>query len=280
MEIAPLKLSQSNFKLGFLFLPKPKRDALSAVYAFCRHVDDLVDDRNQTEKAPVACAQAPLAFWKEEVLRLYEGRPTHPISQNLAPAVRDFSLPQEAFLHILEGVGMDLRVSRYETFEELESYLFRVASAVGFLSIEIFGYRPSSAPRVREYARLLGYAFQMTNILRDVGVDLSSGRVYLPQEDLRRFKCSLNGGTHSRTPEGFAELMRFECERARDFYRRAREQLPLEEKRGMLPGEVMASVYENLLSKIEDSGFDVLHRKITLSGFEKLSCAWRAWRSV
>lgn len=265
----------SNFGLGFLFLSGDKREALSAVYAFCRHVDDVVD-----RPGPKPQAEAELAFWEGEIGRLYEDRPTHPIARRLLPAVRRFRLPREAFLHILEGVGMDLRIVRYETFGDLEPYLFRVAGAVGLLSIEIFGYAPSSASSVREYARRLGCAFQMTNILRDIGTDLEAGRVYIPQEDLRRFGCSLNGKGPAPDSPGFTDMMRFECERAKGFYREAREALPPAERKNMLAAEVMAAIYERLLHKIEASDFDVLERKIALNPLEKLACAFKAWRCV
>ncbi|MBI4056368.1 MAG: presqualene diphosphate synthase HpnD [Elusimicrobia bacterium] len=267
--------SGSNFSLSFFFLPRAKRQALSAVYAFCRHVDDIVDGQeSSSEKFKMKGAREALQFWKTEIEQLYAGKPTHPIAQSLMPAVEKFKLPKESFLHIVEGVEMDLTVSRYKTFQDLEQYIFRVASSVGFLCIGIFGYQHPSA---REYALNLGYAFQLTNIMRDVGSDLDRDRIYLPLEDLDRFGYSEKELRDRRYTPWFVELMKFEYHRTKSYYQKARGFLSPVDRRNMRPAEVMAVIYEALLEKIKRGGFDVFQEKISLNGWEKASQVLRVF---
>ncbi len=218
--------SRSNFFYAFLCLPRPQREAIYAVYAFCRIVDDAVDlgrDREEQQRA--------LRQWREEIARVYGGTPEHPAAQRLQDAVRIFPIPREALLEVIAGVEMDLERATYETFEDLYPYCYRVASAVGLCCIEIFGYED---PRAREYAVNLGIALQLTNILRDVHADALAGRVYVPQEDLRRFRVSVEDLAAGRYSPDFVELMAFEAAVAHRYYERAWAALP--------PGDAAPSV--------------------------------------
>ncbi len=210
--------SRSNFFYAFLCLPRGQRDALYAVYAFCRIVDDAVDvgqDRDEQRRE--------LARWREEIGRVYGGTPAHPAGERLQEAIRAFPIPRSVLDEIITGVEMDLDHPRYETFEDLYLYCYRVASAVGLACIEIFGYRD---PRARDYAVHLGIALQLTNIMRDVQADARAGRVYLPQEDLRRFGVTAEDLAAGRYTPGFVELMAWEAARAREYYERAWAALP------------------------------------------------------
>jgi len=260
--------SSSNFYYPFLLLAPDRRDALFAVYAFCRFVDDVADDEGRREPA------ALLARWRAELAEVYGGKPAHPIGVALADAVRRFSLPQGVFLELINGVEMDLTRQRYESIDELYGYCYRVASTVGLLCIGIFGYQRPSA---RDYAVNLGIAFQLTNILRDVREDAQRGRIYLPLEDLRRFDCTeadLLGGHYSPRVEA---LMAFECGRARTYYQLARNALAPEDRGSLAAAEAMRSIYERLLDRIEARHFDVFGPKVTLPRYEKLTLALAAW---
>ena len=223
--------SRSNFFYAFLCLPRPQREAIYACYAFCRIVDDAVDlgqDR--------AAQRAELQRWRDEIARVYEGQPEHPAGQRLQVAIRQFPIPRVALEEIIAGVEMDMSHPTYETFEALYPYCYRVASAVGLCCIEIFGY---TDPRARQYAIDLGTALQLTNIIRDVGADARGGRVYLPQEDLRKFGVTVEDLQAGRYTEQFVQLMRHQAERARQFYRAARENFPSVDARSLVPAEIM-----------------------------------------
>lgn len=257
----------SNFRPAFFFLSRKQKKALSAVYAYCRRVDDIVDIPGNNDPAD------SINFWREEIGRLYQGKPACAISKNLLPAVSEYGLQKQDFLLILDGVEKDITVSRYETFADLEHYLYRVACAVGLLCVKIFGYDHSSA---KDYAKWLGYAVQMTNILRDVSPDAARGRIYLPMEDLQRFNCSVNDIKNRVYSRPFVELMRFEAGRAHGFYEKARQVLQPDYKRKMLPALVMSEIYRGLLSKMERLNFDVLNAKISLGLPEKLGSVIKA----
>ncbi len=260
--------SSSNFYYAFRLLTPERRAALYAVYAFCRFVDDIADDEGRRDPA------ALLARWRDELSQVYAGTPTHPIGCALADAVSRFHLPQAHLLDLIAGVEMDLRQRRYASFDELYTYCYRVASTVGLLCIEIFGYQQPSA---RAYAVDLGIAFQLTNILRDVLEDARRGRIYLPLEDLRRFDCTeadLLGGRYSPR---VGALMAFECGRARAYYLRARGALAAEDRGSLAAAEAMRSIYERLLDRIEARHFDVFGPKVTLPRYEKLTLALAAW---
>jgi len=260
--------SGSSFGVAFRLLPPERRAALNAVYAFCRFVDDVADDAAARDPA------ALLARWREELDAVYAGAPGHPIGVALADAVRRFSLDRRHFDDLITGVETDLVRRRYETFEELADYCYRVASTVGLLCVEIFGY---GQPSARDYARDLGIAFQLTNILRDVREDAERGRIYLPLEDLRRFDVSEEELLAGRWSHRLGALLAFECGRARAHYLRARGVLAPEDRAALAPAEAMRRIYARLLDHIEERQFDVFGPRITLASHEKIALALRAW---
>lgn len=260
--------SSSNFYYAFLLLPPERREALFALYAFCRFVDDIADDEGRGDAATL------LGRWRDELERVYTGQPTHAIGRALADTVQRFPLEKQHFADLIRGVEMDLNRKRYATFDELYEYCYLVASTVGLLCTPIFGARHASA---RAYAIDLGIAFQLTNILRDVDEDARRGRIYLPLEDLRRFDCSeedLLSGHY--TPRAGA-LMAFESGRARAYYLRARSALVPEDSAAMAPAEAMRMIYERLLGRIEARHFDVFGQRVTLPLYEKVTLALTAW---
>jgi 15-cis-phytoene synthase len=260
--------ASSNFYYAFMLLPLERRRALYAVYAFCRFVDDIADDDSISDPA------AMLTRWRDELGNVFAGTPTRPVSRALAENTARFNIPRRYFEEVIDGVEMDLSQRRYETFDELSLYCRRVASAVGLICIEIFGY---SNPASRLYAEKLGLAFQLTNIIRDVREDAGRGRIYLPLEDLRRF-----GVTESELLDGvyndrFRALMAFESERARGFYREAADALPSEDRPSMLSAEAMRLIYSALLEQIVRSEYRVFDRRHRLSTPRKLYLVGRAW---
>jgi len=262
--------SRSNFFYAFVFLPRAQREAIFAVYAFCRIVDDIVDERC----GDPAAQRRQLEEWRQEIARVFEGRPVHPAAQRLQEALRRFPIPRAALLDIIDGVEMDLEQSSYETFEALHPYCYRVASAVGLCTIEIFGYRD---PAARDYAVDLGIALQLTNILRDVEPDARMGRVYLPQVDLRRFGVTgadLAGGRY--TP-AFVELMRFEAARAREYYARAWRALPAGDRRRLFAAEIMGRTYFALLEAMEARHFQVFGERVSLPAPRRIRIALQHW---
>lgn len=260
--------SSSNFAYAFLLLSPERRMALEAVYAFCRFIDDVADDEGKKDPA------ALLARWREELHAVYDGTPTHQIGVALADAVRRFPLSRQHFLDLIDGVEMDLSRRRYETFAELRQYCYRVASTVGLLCIEIFGYHQPSA---REYAVDLGIAFQLTNILRDVMEDAQRGRIYLPLEDLRSFEIDEAALLAGKYSPRLGALMAFECGRARAFYLRAQGALAPEDRGSLGAAEAMRSIYARLLDRIEARHFDVFGPRVTLPAYEKIGLALAAW---
>jgi 15-cis-phytoene synthase len=264
--------SASNLAQAFVLLPRPKRDAMCALYAFCREVDDVADD----ETVPVEGRRTRLAAWREDVRRACGSeQPRFPVNCELQPVIRQFGLPFAHFDALLQGVEMDLDIKRYRTHEELELYCYRVASVVGLLSIEIFGYKD---PGCREYAVRLGKALQLTNILRDVRSDAERGRIYLPLEELSRFKVSEEDILGSKYSGQFQALASSVGHRARDFYRSAREALPAADRPSMVAAELMGSVYWHLLLKLERKRFDVFGpRPVRLNKAEKLMLILGSW---
>jgi phytoene synthase len=265
------KASRSNFGLAFLFLPRPKREALYAIYAFCRLTDDLVDEAGD---APPAEALARLQTWRDELDACLRGVGAHPVTCRLAEVARAYAIPHRYFFDLLDGVEMDLARRRYASFAELETYCYRVAGVVGLMCIEVFGY---TQPETRTYAERLGTAFQLTNILRDVGSDAARGRLYLPLEDLARFGCAEADVLEGRRTPAVGDLLAFQAARARDFYASARAALPAVDRRPMLPAEIMAAIYRRLLRRIEEGGFDVFSRTIRLADRERVLLALATW---
>ncbi|MGH7276290.1 MAG: presqualene diphosphate synthase HpnD [Candidatus Rokuibacteriota bacterium] len=267
--------SRSNFYYAFLTLPRPRREALYAVYAFCRTVDDVAD-LGGARGADPAAQRRELARWREDVARCYAAGPPpeHPLALKLQAAVRAFPIPRGALLAIVDGVEMDLDRVVFETAEDLYPYCYRVAAAVGLCCIEIFGY---TDPRAREYAVHLGTALQLTNIIRDVGADARDGRVYVPQEDLRGFGVTVDDLREGRYAEPFARLMAHQAERARRFYRLARDSFPVADARALVPAEIMGRIYLALLEAIEARRFRVFEERIAVPATTKLAIALRSW---
>lgn len=266
---ALVRRAQTNFYYAFLFLPRPKREAIYAAYAFSRHTDDLVDDACSPE-----AAKRDLAAWRAELHACYNGSPAHPIARNLQQTLQRFSIPREHFFHLIDGVEMDLVKRRYATFEDLYAYCYRVASVIGLICIEIFGYKN---PATRDYAVNLGVALQLTNILRDIKTDALQGRIYLPEEDLRRFgytEADLFTGAY--TP-AFTDLMAFQCERAWGYYAEARRLLPEEDRQALFSAEIMGRIYSRLLQRIEAVEYNVFEHPIRLGNLRKLGIALNVW---
>jgi 15-cis-phytoene synthase len=261
--------SRSNFFYAFLCLPRPQREAIYAVYAFCRIVDDAVDVGHDR-----AAQRKELERWRGEIALVFEGRPQHPAAQRLQEAVRLFRIPREALNEIIAGVEMDLDRSTYETFEELYPYCYRVASAVGLCCIEIFGYTDT---RARAYAVDLGVALQLTNIMRDVEPDARAGRVYLPQEELKRFGVTGDDLSAARYTPAFVRLMEHQAVRARGYYERAWAALPRADARTLFAAEIMGRTYYALLRLMEQRRFRVFGERVSVPTSRKLAIALRSW---
>jgi 15-cis-phytoene synthase len=264
--------SASNLALAFVLLPKAKRDGMSALYAFCREVDDVADN----ESSPVAERREQLAAWRADVRRACGTEtPQFAVNRELQPIIRQYRLPFEHFDALLQGVEMDLDIKRYDGYEQLELYCYRVASVVGLLSIEVFGYQ---APACRDYAIALGKALQLTNILRDVRCDAQRGRIYLPLSELARFEVSPEEILRLEYSPRFAALANSVGKRARHFYQLARESLPVADRRSMVAAELMGSVYWRLLRKLERQRFNVFGPELTrLNKGQKTLLILRSW---
>jgi phytoene synthase len=262
----------TSFYYSFLALPADKRNAIIAVWDFCRAVDDAVDEPGDRE--PVSA----LAQWREEVVRLYERRePVTRQGQRLAPFISRFALPRSGFEDLIDGVEMDLQRSRYDTFEGLRQYCLRVASAVGLICVEIFGYRDL---QTRDYAIDLGIALQLTNIIRDVAPDLERGRLYIPTQDLERFGCTEDDLRSGAMTEHVRQLLAFEVDRARQFYRKADAALPRHDERRLVAARIMGAIYFELLRSIERAGYDVFRTRIRVSRPRQAMIAALTWLKV
>lgn len=263
--------SGSNLTWGFLLLPKARREAMAVLYAFCREVDDVADNGD----VPVEKRREQLAAWRSDVRRAFDGTPQFAVNRELQAIIRQFHLPFGLFDELIQGCEMDLEIKRYEDYEQLELYCYRVASVVGLLSIEIFGYRN---PACRDYAIYLGKALQLTNILRDVRTDAERGRIYLPQSELARFKVSEREILSFEYSERFYELAGSVAARAKEFYRFARKTLPAEDRRAMVAAGLMGTVYWRLLRKLERQQFNIFGPEPTrLSKSQKLLLIFRSW---
>jgi phytoene synthase len=262
--------SGSSFYYSFLFLPAQQRQAITALYAFCREVDDAVDDTRDA-----AVARARLDWWRAETARCFEGVPQHPVGRALQQPIADFNLPQEYFQEIIDGMQMDLDHYRYETFSQLALYCHRAAGVVGLLSAEIFGYRQRATLK---YAEQLGTAFQLTNILRDVREDAVRGRIYLPLDELRECGIDPQELHAGRDSERLRVLLQRQAQRARDYYRRAMELLPAEDRYAQRGGLIMAAIYRTLLEEIEADDYRVMQHRIALTPLRKLWIAWKTAR--
>lgn len=261
--------SGSSFYYSFMFLPPERRQAITALYAFCREVDDVVDECHDMQ-----IAQTKLDWWRNEVRQIHEGSPTHPVGQALKDVSTRFNLPREQLLEIIDGMQMDLQQTRYLDWKALHLYCYRVASVVGLLSAEIFGY---TNRQTLKYAHDLGLAFQLTNIIRDVGEDARRGRIYLPIEELQKFNVPARQILDGKHDDNFRQLMAFQASRARQMYDQAFAQLPAEDRKTQRPGLIMAAIYRTLLDEIEADGFQVLDRRTSLTPLRKIWIAGRTW---
>ncbi len=261
--------SGSSFYYSFLFLPLERRQAIMALYAFCREVDDVVDECND-----IALASTKLAWWRQEVERIGEGNPQHPVGQALKKVAPGINLPKEQLLEIIDGMEMDLQQSRYLDFKGLSLYCYRVASVVGLLAAEIFGYQDR---QTQKYAHDLGMAFQLTNIIRDIGEDARRGRIYIPMDELKQFNVPAADILNGKYSDNFTALMQFQYERAERYYEQAFAQLPAVDRKSQRPGLIMAAIYRTVLDEIRRENFQVLHQRISLPPTRKLWLAVKTW---
>ena len=261
--------SGSSFYYSFLFLPAARRQAIMALYAFCREVDDIVDECND-----IALASTKLAWWRQEVERIANRQAQHPVGLALQQVDSSINLPKEQLLEIIDGMAMDLQQSRYLDFKGLSLYCYRVASVVGLLAAEIFGYQDR---QTQKYAHDLGMAFQLTNIIRDIGEDARRGRIYIPMDELKQFNVPAADILNGKYSENFTALMQFQAERAEKYYAQAFAQLPAVDRRSQRPGLIMAAIYRTLLDEIKHENFQVLHQRISLPPMRKLWLAAKTW---
>lgn len=261
--------SGSSFYYSFLFLPAERRRAITALYAFCREVDDTVD-----ECTDIGIARNKLAWWRREIEAMLDGSPSHPVTQALQPHMQVYSLDGKHLMAIIDGMEMDLDQTRYLDYAGLKRYCWHVAGVVGILSASIFG---ATRPETLQYAEKLGLAFQLTNIIRDVGEDARKGRIYLPVNELQQFNVTAADILNARHSENFEKLMRFQADRAKAAYEEAFALLPREDRRAQRPGLMMAAIYRALLAEIERDGFHVLNQKISLTPIRKLWLAWKTY---
>ncbi len=262
--------SGSSFYVSFRFLPADRRKAITALYAFCREVDDIVDD----DTTDIERARFKLNGWRKEIAEMIAGRPDHPITRALSRHLDTFNLDVNLLLAIIDGMEMDLDKVRYDSFDDLKKYCWHVAGVVGILAARIFGL---NNPQTEEYAEKLGLAFQLTNIIRDVGDDLKIGRIYLPADELNRFNVSENNLKNARYTPEFRNLMNFQAKRALSLYDEAFTLLPEEDRHAQKPGIMMASIYRELLLQIEKKDFPVLTERVSLPKTKKLWLAWKAY---
>ncbi|MFA5488199.1 MAG: presqualene diphosphate synthase HpnD [Candidimonas sp.] len=261
--------SGSSFYYAFLFLPPERRKAITALYAFCREVDDVVD-----ECTDPSVARMKLAWWRAQIGKMVEGRPEHPVTIALAPHLQSFALKTENFHAIIDGMEMDLDQSRYLDWPALRKYCWHAAGVVGELSAGIFGHTQDAT---LVYAEKLGLAFQLTNIIRDIGDDARRGRIYLPIDELQQFDVKASDILNGHYSDRFEALMRFQAERARRHYQEALQALPEADRRAQRPGLMMAAIYHALLEEIEDENWQVLHQRISLTPIRKFWLAWKTW---
>ena len=257
------KESHSSFLTAFIFLKKEKREALTALYAFCREVDDIADECLDHE-----IASRKLNWWREEIERLFKSEPQHPVSKALHPFISHFNLSKNYFIEIIDGMEMDVKFNRYESFEQLQLYCFRVASCVGILSANIFGFKNKNT---LDFAKNLGIALQLTNIIRDLGEDARRGRIYIPLDELKKLDVSEEEIISLKNSKKIKDLVKNQVERAKQFYDLAIKTLPTEDKKSQKIGLVMGNIYYVLLNEIlKDDPEKILNQKTILPGFRKL----------
>ncbi len=262
--------SGSSFYYSFLFLPADQRQAITALYAFCREIDDIVDECSER-----SIALTKLNWWRDEIKRIFHDQAQHPVGIALSQSIKKFNLDEKHFHSIVDGMLMDTEHVRYQNFEELSLYCHRVAGVVGLLTIEIFGYNNKST---QQYAENLGLAFQLTNILRDVKEDAERGRIYLPLDELKKFNVSEQDIINGKINDDLRHLFKFQAQRAEHYYQHAYTYLDKQDRFQQRSGLIMAAIYHALLERIEKQNFDVFTRPVRLSPLRKLWIAWRTYR--
>jgi phytoene synthase len=264
------KKSRSSFYYAFNLLPTEKRDAMNTVYAFCRKTDDIVDEGNESDELKYE----KLHKWRIEIEKSIDGHSDYQLLNKLGKTISQFNIPLEPFFELVRGMEMDLQRKRYLTFEDLRLYCYRVASTVGLMCIEIFGYKHQST---KDFAVNLGIALQLTNILRDIKNDAKNGRIYLPQEELVRFRYSEEEIIKNTYNSNFASLMKFEADRAKSYFDKATECLNLDDKASMFAARAMQHIYYKILNKIIDADYDIYSRNIKVAKIEKVGIAVGVW---
>jgi len=255
--------SKSSFLYSFSLLTKEKNEAINTVYAFCRYTDDIVDNENET----VDLRFKKIREWRNEFEKALNGNSSYPLLKQVNKIIKKFSIPVEPFFELIKGMESDLQTSRYKDFASLYQYCYRAAVTVGLMSIEIFGYKSKDA---REYAVNLGIALQLTNILRDIKIDALNGRIYIPEEDLKRFGYSEDDLMNFKYNDSFIELMKFECKRAREYFEKANDCFNPEDRKLLFPARIMQKIYFNILRKIEKMNYNVFKKKAKVSKFKKI----------
>jgi len=264
------KKSNSSFYYAFNLLPSAKRDAMNTVYAFCRQTDDIVDEGND----PASLKYEKLRKWRIELEKSFSGHSEYLILNKLSSTIQKFNIPLEPFFELLKGMEMDLQKNRYLTFDDLQLYCYRVASTVGLMCVEIFGYKHAST---RDFAINLGIALQLTNILRDIKKDAENGRIYLPQEDLKKFNYNEYDILNQTYNSNFTEMMKYETERAKEYFDKATASLNIEDKAQMFAARAMQHIYYKMLGKIVDVDYDVYNNNIKVSTFQKVGISVGVW---
>ena len=264
------KKSNSSFYYAFNLLPSAKRDAMNTVYAFCRQTDDIVDEGND----PASLKYEKLRKWRIELEKSFSGHSEYLILNKLSSTIQKFKIPLEPFFELLKGMEMDLQKNRYLTFDDLQLYCYRVASTVGLMCVEIFGYKHAST---RDFAINLGIALQLTNILRDIKKDAENGRIYLPQEDLKKFNYNENDILNQTYNSNFTEMMKYESDRAKEYFDKATASLNIEDKAEMFAARAMQHIYYKMLGKIVDVDYDVYNNNIKVSTFQKVGISVGVW---
>lgn len=261
--------SGSSFYYSFLFLPEDRRRAITALYAFCREVDDVVDECHD-----LGVARTKLAWWRQEIGKVYHGQPQHPVARALTEVVGPYHLDESRLQEVIDGMAMDLEYNAYPDFDALKVYCHRVAGVVGMLSAEIFGYED---PRTLKYAENLGLAFQLTNIIRDVGEDARRNRIYVPLHELAQYGVTSDDIAQGRETDNFRKLMDFQIARAHAYYDEAFAKLPAVDRKAQRPGIIMAGIYRTLLEEIRAGGCNVLTQRTALTPVRKMWIAWKTW---
>lgn len=263
--------SGSSFYYSFLFLPSEQRKAITALYAFCREVDDIVDECSDQDVARIK-----LQWWRETMEKTFQGSPEHPVQHALSHSIKQFDLPLKYFLEIIEGMAMDLTIHRYASFNELSLYCYRAAGVVGLMAAEIFGYQDRDALK---YAHNLGMAFQLTNILRDVREDAERNRIYIPLDEMAHFGVTEADILEFKDTEAMRKLMQYQAKRANQYYEKAYAYLSENDRYQQRSGLIMAAIYQEILRSIEEKDYQVINGRISLTPFKKLWLAWKTARA-